>query len=189
MNPSTVVSSSGLCWRVRYHCLPCGLIRYSRIWDFWHAQSELFYNLCGAVAKYYMSKEPFTDITLHPVWPLPMSPILMDISISSLSTQYPLCNILFIPNSISTCIACTGHRLVHILLIPTLVQSAVNMALVLRRRVDRWNITVEASDQPVSQLVKYIGIQLSLQHWCPHHRQLTRLIWKWRAYVCWSSTR
>jgi hypothetical protein len=41
---------------------------------------------------------------------------------------------------------------------PTLVQSAVNMVLVPRRRVERWNITVEALDQPVSQLVKYIGL-------------------------------
>jgi len=79
----------------------------------------------------------------------------MDTSISSPSTQYPLRNISFIPNSVSTCIACTGHRLVRILLIPTLVQSAVGMVLVPRRRVDRCNITVEASDQPVSQLVKY----------------------------------
>jgi hypothetical protein len=41
---------------------------------------------------------------------------------------------------------------------PTLVQSAVNMVLVPKRRVERWNITVEALDQPVSQLVKYIGL-------------------------------
>jgi hypothetical protein len=41
---------------------------------------------------------------------------------------------------------------------PTLVQSAVNMVLVPKRRVEGWNITVEALDQPVSQLVKYIGL-------------------------------
>jgi hypothetical protein len=41
---------------------------------------------------------------------------------------------------------------------PTLVQSAGNLVLVPRRRIERWNMTVEASDQPVSQLVKYIGL-------------------------------